>query len=349
MSPLQHQLTRPQDATDDGPTIIDIRRDKTAVSLEADIVAGLKGADGAEKTLPTMLLYSAAGLKLFEDITYLDEYYLTNTEIALLERDAAAMAARIPDNAVVLELGSGNLRKVEILLAALRAQGKTIDYYALDLDVGELRRTLGMLPAAPGSVRYRGLHGTYDDGRAWLRAAADRPRCVLWLGSSVGNFERRAAAGFLRAFAGDALRAGSADCMLVAIDGCKAPARVHAAYNDARGVTAQFILAGLAAANGILGAEHFRAAEWRYVGEWNAALARHQAYYVATADVRFDGALAGLSVRRGERVNIEYSYKFDAADARLLWDDAGLVASAQWANARGDYRARPPPPPRGPR
>lgn len=84
--------------------IIDIRSDQARVELKEDIIAGLKGD---EKTLPTLLLYDEAGLKLFEEITYLKEYYLTNEEIAVLQTHAHEIARTIADNAIVLELGSG--------------------------------------------------------------------------------------------------------------------------------------------------------------------------------------------------------------------------------------------------
>lgn len=88
--------------------ILDIRVNKAGLesSLMDDIVAGLKKEAG-EKTLPTLLLYDDLGLKLFEEITYLDEYYLTNTEIGILEKYAENMAERIEDGGVVIELGSG--------------------------------------------------------------------------------------------------------------------------------------------------------------------------------------------------------------------------------------------------
>ena len=89
------------------PAIIDIRKDKDGFSLVEDIRRGLHPPTGEEKSLPTLLLYDELGLKLFEDITYLDEYYLTEAEIEVLKTYAGRMAERIPDGSIVLELGSG--------------------------------------------------------------------------------------------------------------------------------------------------------------------------------------------------------------------------------------------------
>jgi uncharacterized SAM-dependent methyltransferase len=87
--------------------IIDIRRDTNEISILEDIKRGLRPKDGEEKTLPTLLLYDEAGLKLFEDITYLDEYYLTGAEIEVLETYADDIAERIQPGSIVVELGSG--------------------------------------------------------------------------------------------------------------------------------------------------------------------------------------------------------------------------------------------------
>jgi len=87
--------------------IIDIRSDTAGIELRQEIIASLRCEREAEKTLPTLLLYDEQGLKLFEQITYLTEYYLTGEEIAVLSKHADSIAERVPDNAMVVELGSG--------------------------------------------------------------------------------------------------------------------------------------------------------------------------------------------------------------------------------------------------
>lgn len=89
--------------------IIDIRRDADEISLSAAISDGLRPAPGSEKTLPTLLLYDEAGLRLFEKITYLDEYYLTNAEIELLEAYSDSIAEHIQPGSMIVELGSGQV------------------------------------------------------------------------------------------------------------------------------------------------------------------------------------------------------------------------------------------------
>jgi len=87
--------------------ILDIRVGKTEFDILQDIKKGLRPADGGEKKLPTLLLYDEAGLRLFEKITYLEEYYLTNAEIEVLETYAERIAQHIQPGSIVVELGSG--------------------------------------------------------------------------------------------------------------------------------------------------------------------------------------------------------------------------------------------------
>jgi uncharacterized SAM-dependent methyltransferase len=102
--PLQAKTARADSLVSN---IIEIRQDREEFDLLKDIKNGLRPADGGQKSIPTLLLYDEAGLKLFEKITYLDEYYLTNAEIEVLETYASRIAERIKPDSIVLELGSG--------------------------------------------------------------------------------------------------------------------------------------------------------------------------------------------------------------------------------------------------
>ncbi|KAF2083585.1 hypothetical protein K490DRAFT_51286 [Saccharata proteae CBS 121410] len=313
--------------------IIDIRRELDGFSLLQDIRTGLSPADGGEKTLPTLLLYDEKGLKLFEDITYLDEYYLTNAEIEVIERNAKEIAKRIQPGSIIVELGSGNLRKVNILLQELEKQAKDVDYYALDVSLAELRRTLADVPSNTYKhVKCHGLHGTYDDGLEWMKTPeiAAKPKTVLWLGSSIGNFKRHEAAPFLSNVVGS-LQVG--DSMLVGIDACKDPDKVYHAYNDKQGVTHRFILNGLKQANKLLGKEAFKDGDWEVVGEFDQKAGRHQAFVTPIKDV----IIEGVPIKSGERVRIEESYKYSAEETARLWEEVKLAEGAIWASKPGEY------------
>ena len=108
-------LVAPGDSSSSSSTnskIIDIRSDATGIEIKQEIIRGLHPKNGDKRTLPTLLLYDERGLRLFEDITYLEQYYLTNQEISLLQNYADCLAERIPQNALLVELGSGYAQRL---------------------------------------------------------------------------------------------------------------------------------------------------------------------------------------------------------------------------------------------
>lgn len=219
------------------------------------------------------------------------------------------------------------------MLQAIERSGKKAEYYALDLSFSELKRTFSEIPAAGYKhVKCFGLYGTYDDGLEWLKSAqiSSKPKTVLWLGSSLGNLKRNAAAQFLADFQ-NALQPG--DSMLVGIDSCKEPDRVFHAYNDSKNVTHTFILNGLKHANRILGKDAFTPDEWEVIGEYDVKAGRHHAFVSPLRDVVIDG----VSISKGERIRIEESYKYSSDEIERLWKDAKLAENSTWLNDRRDY------------
>ncbi|CAI6091320.1 unnamed protein product, partial [Clonostachys chloroleuca] len=312
------------------------------------------GPKEGPRMLPTLLLYDEKGLQLFEDITYLDEYYLTNYEIDVLKTSATDMASKVPTGAIVVELGSGlvfflarnalnrpsillsfpfflsclrSSDHIRLLLQAFEDAGKVIDYYALDLDHRELERTLSQLPAFQ-NVTCRGLHGTYDDGRDWLATLKDRPKSHLsgkLTEMILGNFHRDDAAKFLEGF-GRIM--GSGDCMFVGVDSCIRPDKVYHAYNDHKGLTHQFILNGLENANSLFGYEVFHIPDWKVIGEYvyDEDGGRHQAF---VAPIR-ETVVLGHQIKAFERIKIEQSLKYSSSGSIKLWKAAGLVEAHRW-------------------
>lgn len=177
-----------------------------------------------------------------------------------------------------------------------------------------------------------GLHGTYDHALEWLKSSSvkDKPKTILWLGSSLGNFKRHEAAPFLAEF-GHAIKPG--DTMLIGIDSCKDPDRVYHAYNDKANVTHEFILNGLKHANRLMGRETFKLEEWEVVGEYDEEAGRHHAFVAPLKDV----VIEDVKIPKGERIRIEESYKYSREEILELWENAGLVENTVWSNARGDY------------
>jgi EasF-like predicted methyltransferase len=181
-------------------------------------------------------------------------------------------------------------------------------------------------------VKCHGLHGTYDNALEWLKTAhvKDKPKAILWLGSSLGNFKRHEVPPFLAGF-GEAIQPG--DTMLIGIDSCKDADRVFHAYNDRENVTHDFILHGLKHANELMNEMVFNVEDWEAIGEYDKGEGRHHAFVSPRKDVVIDG----VHIPRGERIRIEESYKYSRDEILQLWEAAKLTGNTVWSNSKGDY------------
>ncbi|KAI9372210.1 histidine-specific methyltransferase [Aspergillus egyptiacus] len=302
--------------------IIDIRSDKKDLELRESLQESIHNDSAA---LPDLLLWDEKGLKYFEEVTYCSSYYLTREEIGLLEKYRFQIAERIPPGCMLVELGSGNLRKTKILLDALEEIGRSVDYFALDVSYPELQRTLRPVAAsAYKHIRCFGLLGTYDDGRRWLQHPdlRLRPKAILYLGSTLGNFEKPDAAEFLASFA-------LTNCaFLLGLDGCKDERQVLQAYNDPEGINHRFVKNGLVRANNILEHEAFDLDIWDVTGIWDGGKGAHCQYYYPREDVSLDGT----RIPAGKKLLAVKSHKYDSEDRRSLCQRAGLHVLDAWAS-----------------
>ena len=218
-------------------------------------------------------------------------------------------------------------------MQAFERARKDIDYYALDLSRPELERTLAEVEGKFQHVRCHGLLGTYDHGLAWLKRPENlqKPKCILWMGSSIGNLSPTEAADFLKGFSGIL---GDEDSMLIGVDSCQDKDRVYHAYNDKEGTTLEFYYNGLINANKLFGKEIFSRADWKVIGEYDEDACRHQAFYSPVRDV----VVEDISIKAGEKIKFEESYKYSLLQSNELWQRAGLMPQAIFGNRLDDYR-----------
>ncbi|RKF58925.1 Ergothioneine biosynthesis protein 1 [Erysiphe neolycopersici] len=321
------------DISSPNKSIFDIRSSNVDNQLTEEVLKSLHSVSGS-KSLPTMLLYNERGLQLFEEITHLEEYYLTKSEIDILMKSACEIASLITSGSMVVELGSGNLRKVIFLLKEFEKQKKKIDYYALDLCAKELKRTLDQTPPFQ-YVNCYGLHGTYEDGLLWIERAKNRkcPKVILSLGSSIGNFQYDEAQEHLRKIS-RVLMPG--DILLIGMDHTNDASKVYHAYNDQKGITHQFILNGLESANEILGRRAFNITDWRVIGEYvyDSKGGRHQAFLTPIRDISYGNY---FHIKAGERIQIERSFKFSIEQTAYLFKESELRKSWIWPHLTESY------------
>ncbi len=293
-------------------------------ALAADVAAGLAATP---KHLPSRWLWDAVGSALFEAITRLPEYGLTEADQRILEAHAPELAERCPATRVA-ELGSGTGRKTRPVLEALSAR-RMVTYQPIDVSQEPLALCALELSQIEG-VRVRPVAADYLAGLAQV-AAMRRPRerlLVLFLGSTLGNFERPDAAAFLRAVR-DVLARG--DALLVGTDLEQRPERLIPAYDDPAGVTAAFDRNVLARLNRELGAD-FDLPAFAHEARWNRDQRRIEMHLRARTAQRVHIAALGATVRfaAGETLWTESSHKFDADEVRAMAEAAGFTVHAQW-------------------
>ncbi|KAF9172995.1 hypothetical protein BGX21_003958 [Mortierella sp. AD011] len=314
-----------------------------AFDLPKMIISGLcPETPGKAKTIPTMVLYDDRGLQLFDEITYLEEYYLTQEEIEILERDGDKIVEHIPDNSIVVELGAGSLRKTVLLLNALERKRKNICYFALDLMLNELTKSLNSLGNFT-NVKTAGLWGTYDQGLAFVSSlGSEVPKTLLWLGSSIGNLTRQEARDFISSYS-KTLSVG--DNWIIGIDRRNDPQDITIAYNDPKGITREFIMNGLDHINVILGQNFIDREKLRYFAQYNVELGRHEAYYqvkesheLVYKDLSSETEKeVRVKLEKDELINVEYSYKWSLEESTQLFEQTEMTRLGQYTSASDRY------------
>ncbi len=268
------------------------------------------GLSRAPRSIPPKYFYDEVGSRLFDVICDLPEYYLTRAERALLERHAEGIVERARPRTIV-EIGSGMARKTGLLLSALCARVPSPTYVPFDIAPEPIAASARALLAAHPTLRVRGVVGDFARDCSRLGGGAhvsNGPRLFAFLGSTLGNLDEREAPALLRSLAG--VMSGH-DRFLLGVDLVKDPRVLHAAYNDAQGVTAAFnknVLRVLARQlDGELderGFEHLAFYdEERQRIEMHLVSTRAQVLALQAADVR-------VTLSEGERVLTEISRKF---------------------------------------
>jgi L-histidine Nalpha-methyltransferase len=272
----------------------------------------------APRSLPPKYFYDGRGSLLFDRICETPEYYPTRTEAALLERHAGDVIASVRP-ACILELGAGMARKTRHLFDACERLGCYAAYWPFDVCEQALSEAGGALTAEYPWLRVRALVGDYSAGLDGL-PSPPCPRLYTFLGGTVGNFTPAEGERFLREIR---CRMATADRLLLGADRVKDPAVLHAAYNDADGVTAEFNRNVLRVLNRGLDAD-FDPAGFAHEALYNPDEQQIEINLVALREqsVRLGALGCRIRLAAGERVRTEISRKFTVDSL------AGLLASA---------------------
>lgn len=291
--------------------------------------AMLHALSSEQRSLAPKFLYDEAGADLFGQITRLDEYYPTRTEIGILERFAPEMAAAIGPNARMIEFGASSSSKVRILLSAL---DRPRAYVPIDVSADHLRQVAEGIARDYPRIEVVAVCADYTQPFPLpSEVMIDHGRRVgFFPGSSIGNLEPEEAKRFLAMWR---RQLGGEGAMLIGVDLRKDPETLRLAYNDAKGVTAKFTLNLLVRANRELGTD-FDLSGFAHDAEWQDAESRISINLKSLRDqtVRFDGK--AFDIAKGERIHTEYSYKYTVEGFGELARRAGFEPRRVWTDER---------------
>jgi len=298
----------------------------TSSELINDVRLGL--TKPGQKELPSKYLYDSVGSALFEVISVLPEYGLTRADERLLGRYSEDIVARLTPPTTVAELGSGSGKKTRWMLEAL-SKHQHVSYCPIEISRTALtmcERELGDID----SVSIVGFEREYLDGL--LEVAARRQKgeqlLVLFLGSTIGNFEHPADVKFLRQMR-DILQTG--DALLLGTDLEKPIHQLLDAYDDPLGVTAAFNLNLLARINRELEA-NFLIPRFEHVARFNQNAGSMEMHIRSLREQTVTIPAAGLSVTflEGETIWTESSHKYSLGEVLRIAESTGFRCDAQW-------------------
>lgn len=271
--------------------------------------------------------YDAMGSQLFDRICELPEYYPTRTELGILAVNAREIAAHIGPRAELVEFGAGSLRKARLLLDAMERPAR---YLPIDISAQHLSQSAAALQRDYPGLAVQPVIADYTLPLQLPAPLAGAGRKVgFFPGSTIGNFTPQDALQFLKGTV-ELLRGGA---LLLGADLVKDPALLHAAYNDAQGVTAAFNLNLLARANRELGTG-FVLDQFHHSAFYNAPQQRIEMHLVSRLRQSVSWGSAEYEFEEGETLHTENSYKFTIEGLRELAARAGFTPGPVWTDPR---------------
>ena len=288
----------------------------------AQVIAGLRKP---QKELPCKFFYDREGSILFDQICALDEYYPTRTELSIMRENIDEMCAVIGERCMLVEYGSGSSLKTRTLLENL---GDVSAYVPIDISRSHLLSAARTL-ANKYPIEVLPVCADYTADFELPTPETDVDSTVVYFpGSTIGNFEPSAARAFLHTAR---LRAGTGSGMLIGVDLKKDPQRLHAAYNDAKGITAKFNLNLLARINREADGD-FDLSQFAHYAFYNPLVGRIEMHLMSLQDQVAHVANKAFDFREGETIFTESSYKYTVDEFAALARDSGYLVQHVWTD-----------------
>lgn len=283
------------------------------------------------KSLPCKLIYDAQGSALFEEITRLPEYYLTRAELQILRDCSGEIAQAVGAGITIVELGAGTAAKTCTLLQAFSRRQMQVRFFPVDISPAALQEARARVVQQCPQVSVRPVVADFSDGMGFLRNIPGR-KLVLYLGSSIGNFDPDTAVEMLTQIC---RQLAPNDALLLGTDLVKEESILVPAYDDAQGITERFSKNILCRLDKDLGAE-FDLSTFAHVARWNPKQSRMEMYLESTRPQSVRIKLLDLCVRfaNGERIHTENSYKYTLEMVENMLEPAGFSLTRTWYDSK---------------
>jgi len=299
-----------------------------ADGIKAMYLEVLEGLQASPKRLPSKFFYDETGSRLFDAICELDEYYLTRTELSIMDACMEEICAAIGPRAMLIEYGSGSSEKIRRILDA---PNDIRVYVPIDISCRFLQESAARIARRYPHIEVRPVCADFSRPFSLPHPRiATQTKTVYFPGSTIGNFHPDEAVAFLKNMA-EIIGPGSS--LIIGVDLQKEQDILHAAYNDARGITARFNLNQLVRFNRELGSD-FDLRRFEHQALYNPQKGRVEMHIVSTDNqtVHINGAT--IPFRKGETIWTESSYKYTVEGFRKLAARAGFEPVTVWCDAQ---------------
>ncbi len=314
-----------------------LRLDKSEYERESLVSEVITGFEKPQKVLPCKLFYDKRGSALFDEICGLEEYYPTRTEVGIMKDNIDEICSYLGGSCLLVELGSGSSVKIRLLLENLR---NLSGYVPIDISEEHLIESVKTLAADYPGLRIMPVYADYTQPLSLPRFDFPFSHTVFFYpGSTIGNFKPDSAARFLGRIA---KHAGRGSGLLIGVDLVKDVKTLEDAYNDAKGVTAEFNLNILKRLNREIGTD-FDLAKWRHKAFFNPRDSRIEMHLESVINQRVKVDSTSFRFRKDETILTEYSYKYrvegfrelvsDHYSVERVWTDEDKKFSVQYLKA----------------
>ena len=300
------------------------------------------GLSDKQKHISPKFFYDKKGSKLFEEICKQPEYYLNRIESQILKNSVNKILDIMGDEEISLvELGNGNSLKTRILLGPMLARLKNVSYFPIDVSLKMLKISISDLFSEYAKLKIYGVCSDYVTGlvriNEFIKSKKNVPKkkFIIFLGSSIGNFDPKEALIFLRSIVRYVKKD---DLLLIGIDLEKDKSTLDRAYNDKNGVTAKFNLNVLSRINNELDGE-FKLSNYEHKSFYNTNKHRIEMHLISKVDqqVRIRAIGKTFHFKKGETIHTENSYKYSPRRLNNLVEMSGLQVVENFVDPNKQY------------